>query len=169
VRRSGFSLYIYLCVRGDFSLSPYSCAPRRQLESEVRPRRRVWPHPLLPHRRALRRAGPRGTASPRPDSALLDDLHLSTAAARGPSRHCFPLRHAPELPSATGTASFGVLQRRLQGVGPRSGHDGDDLLQLDGGMGESSTKATSVRSDDCGRGSGPDGPRCGLRFFIFKN
>jgi hypothetical protein len=37
----------------------------------------------------------------RTDSASLDDLHLSPAVARGPSRHCFPLRHAPKLPSAT--------------------------------------------------------------------
>jgi hypothetical protein len=78
------------------------------------------------------------------------------------------MHRASKLPSATGTASFGALRQRLQGVGPRFGPDGDGLLRLDDDMGESSTKATSARSDDNGLRFGPDGPRSGLSFFYFQ-
>jgi hypothetical protein len=48
------SLSIFVCEVASLSLSPYSCAPRRQLILEVRPRHRGRPHPPLPHHRAPR-------------------------------------------------------------------------------------------------------------------
>jgi hypothetical protein len=134
VWRSNFSLSLYIRVRGGFSLSfsIFMCTSQAAgIGGPIGIGGR--PHPPLPRRRAPRRAGPQGMASPKPDSAALDDLHLSTTVARGPSRHCFPLQHAPELPSVmvgrrTVHLSFPLQWRRPPSV--RSG-DGSKVQGLD--------------------------------------
>jgi hypothetical protein len=79
---------------------------------------------------------------------------------------------APELPSVTGTASFNVLRRWLQGAGPRSRPDGSTMTA------SFSSTAAWVRAPPrkrrrgpttVGLDLGPAGLDLGSYFFIFKN
>jgi hypothetical protein len=105
----------------------------------------------------LRRAAVVGATSRRqPDT--METAWPGAGSRRGWCRHSDDttsarLRHDDDTPSATSP-------HRL---------DGDGLLRLDSSMGESSTKAMTVWSDDDELRSGPDEPRSGLgSFFYFQ-
>jgi hypothetical protein len=166
VWRSGFSLSIFVCTSQAVGIGGLAKTQRPATSAAPSPSSFVLSRPLrhgfTQARLCLaRRPPPLHGGGSRAFSALLPSMTFTRASLYdGRATH-----RALELPSATATTSFGMLRRWLQGIEPRSRPDGDVLLQLDGGMGESSTKATSVQSDDCGLGFGPNRPRSGLNFF----